>query len=109
MIMNTNPSMIAHWRARQSAAVLDNQVGTVLSWTKVYVAPDPFESQVPYCLAIIALDGGQHILCPIVDVEEDELSIGARVQFVTRIIKCPDDNAVIFYGTKAVIIKNNIF
>ena len=103
-----NQNMIAQWRARQSqSSYLDDQTGTIVSWTNVYVAPEPFEGQVPYILAIIALADGRQIICPIADAEEDELTIGARVHFVTRIINCPKSNSIITYGTKAVVISKN--
>lgn len=103
--MNVNQNMIVHWRARQSPPILDNQTGIILSWTKVCVAPEPFDAQVPYFLALIAVDNGQRILCPVVGVDEAEIDIGACVQFVTRIIHSPSDNSIIIYGTKAIIKK----
>ena len=99
-----NQHMIAQWRLRQTGSCLDNKTGTILSWTKVCVAPEPFDTQVPYYLAVIALDNGTLICCPIVDADERELMIGGRVQFVTRIIHCPTSNDIITYGIKAIII-----
>ena len=99
-----NQTMIGAWRARLANKVLDNQKGVIISWTKILVAPEPFDYQVPYFLAVIALDNGQSIMCPIADVHEDEIDFGVRVQFVTRILHCPDSNSIITYGTKTVII-----
>jgi uncharacterized OB-fold protein len=97
--------MIAQWRIRQQAQILDNQTGTIVSWTKVCVAPEPFDVQVPYFLALIAVDDHKRMLCPVVDCNEAEITVGVCVQFVTRIIHSPTANSIITYGIKAVIKK----
>jgi uncharacterized OB-fold protein len=105
MIMEVNQNMIAQWRAHQSASLLDSQAGTILSWTKVCVAPEPFDTQVPYILVFVAVDNGQSILCQLADADESEIDFGVRVHFVTRITNCPLENSIITYGTKAMVIK----
>ena len=101
--MSMTHNMIAQWRERTTSPRVDNQMGTILSWTKVCVAPEPFEGQVPYFLAVIAVEDGTSILCPIADANESELAIGCRVRFVTRIINQQETNSIITYGIKAVI------
>jgi uncharacterized OB-fold protein len=101
--MNINQNMIAHWRACQSAPIVDNQTGIIISWTKVCIAPEPFDTQVPYFLAIIAVDNSRQMLCPVVDVDETEIYIGAQVHFVVRIIHSPSANSIVTYHIKAVV------
>lgn len=103
MTVDANQNMIAHWRARRSAPILDNKSGIIISWTKVYVAPDPFDGQVPYILALIGLDSGHKILCHIIDSAETDIVIGVRVHFVTRILSCHESNSIITHGIKAVV------
>ena len=54
--------------------------GEVFSFTTVKRAPSPaFEAQVPYVVAIVALDEGPHLMTNIVDCDPDQVRIGDRV------------------------------
>lgn len=54
--------------------------GTIASFTVVRRAPSPaFESQVPYVVAIVALDEGPHLMTNIVGCNPDEVRISDRV------------------------------
>jgi len=104
--MGTEYNAIALWRERSKNNYLLGQKGVIVSWTELFVAPVPFEHEVPYVLAIIALDNGKRMLCPLVDVQEDQLTVGSRVQLVTRVMHVPDSNTVITYGDKAIIMND---
>ncbi len=54
--------------------------GSINSFTVVRRAPSPaFESQVPYIVAIVALDEGPHLMTNIVECDPDRVRIGDRV------------------------------
>jgi uncharacterized OB-fold protein len=54
--------------------------GSVFSHTVVHRAPSPaFAGQVPYVLAIVALDEGPHMLAEIVDTPAATVAIGMRL------------------------------
>jgi uncharacterized OB-fold protein len=53
--------------------------GEVYSFTIVKRAPSPaFEKMVPYCVAIVALDEGPHLMTDIVETDPEQVRIGAR-------------------------------
>ena len=79
----------------------------IVSWTQLFVAPEPYEHDVPYVLAVVALDTSKRILCAMADVREDLLVVGARVQLVMRVIHAPGTNTIIAYGYKAIMVDNN--
>jgi uncharacterized OB-fold protein len=55
--------------------------GSVFSFTIVQRAPSPgFEPQVPYVVAIVALDEGPHLMANIVGAEANAIQIGDRVK-----------------------------
>jgi uncharacterized protein len=55
--------------------------GTVYSYTVVQRAPSPaFAADVPYAVAIVALDEGPHLMASIVDAAPDSIRIGMAVQ-----------------------------
>jgi uncharacterized OB-fold protein len=54
--------------------------GSVFSFTVVQRAPSPaFEQQIPYVVAIVALDEGPHLMTNIIDASVDTVRIGDRV------------------------------
>lgn len=56
-------------------------LGTVYSFTVVHRAPSPaFAGEVPYCVAVVALEEGPHLMTRIVDCVPDTVAIGLRVK-----------------------------
>ena len=54
--------------------------GVIYSWTEVFRAPSKvFAEEVPYVIAIIALDEGPHLMSRIVAPDKAKLAVGARV------------------------------
>lgn len=59
--------------------------GTIYSYTVVKRAPSPaFEADVPYVVAIVALDEGPHLMTNIVGAEPASVRIGQRVKVEYR-------------------------
>ncbi len=79
--------------------------GKVVSFTTVYVAPEGFERNVPYVLAIIELEEGARVTGEIVDCKEEEVKIGDEVEMVFRKIQQEDPEGIIHYGYKFRLVK----
>lgn len=75
-------------------------MGKVYSFTEISAAPEGFEDQVPYILAIIELDEGVKLTAQIVDAHKDDVKIGSRVESVFRAIQRDDPEGIIHYGFK---------
>jgi len=73
--------------------------GTVLSYTVVTDAPEGFEDQAPYTLALVKLDDGPTVLAQLTDLDEP-VTIGMRVEMVTRKLRTDGRNGIIVYGYK---------
>jgi len=55
--------------------------GAVYSYTVVHRAPSKgFAEQVPYVVAVVALDEGPHLMTRLIQVEPEVVRIGMRVQ-----------------------------
>ncbi|MCX8158427.1 MAG: Zn-ribbon domain-containing OB-fold protein [Candidatus Diapherotrites archaeon] len=79
--------------------------GKIISFTKVFSAPEGFEEEVPYFLAIIELINGVRLLAQIVDNEDHKVLIGAKVKMVFRKISEKDEESPIAYGYKFKIVE----
>jgi uncharacterized OB-fold protein len=73
--------------------------GEVYSFTVVQQAPEGFEEQAPYVLALVRLDEGAMITAQITDLD-DAVQIGDRVEMVTRKLTTEGARGVIVYGYK---------
>lgn len=73
--------------------------GTVYSYTRVLNAPEGYEEQTPYILALVELDEGPILTAQLTDVDE-AITIGMRVEMVTRKLRTDGDEGVIIYGYK---------
>ncbi len=73
--------------------------GTVLSYTVVTDAPEGFEEQAPYTLALVRLDDGPTVLAQLTDLDAPA-AIGMRVEMVTRKLRTDGRNGIIVYGYK---------
>jgi uncharacterized OB-fold protein len=75
--------------------------GTIYSLTTVREAPEGFEDQAPYMLALVRLDEGALVTAQITDVDEaDPPRIGDRVEMVTRRLTTEGERGMIVYGYK---------
>ncbi len=64
--------------------------GEVFSYTVVHRAPDPaFRGDLPYVVAVVALEEGPHLLANVIDCAPERVSVGMCVQAVFEIV-APD-------------------
>jgi uncharacterized OB-fold protein len=73
--------------------------GEILSYTVVQEAPDGFEDQAPYVLALVKLAEGPVVTAQITDVD-GPLAIGDAVEMVTRRLTAEGPRGMIVYGYK---------
>ncbi|UCH71868.1 MAG: Zn-ribbon domain-containing OB-fold protein [Thermoplasmatales archaeon] len=74
--------------------------GKVVTYSIIHVAPEHFEGQAPYPLAIIQLDEGPRVTAQIVDCDIDKIKIGMDVQSTFRKIQEDGHVGAIYYGYK---------
>ena len=74
--------------------------GTVISFTVIHDAPEAFELMKPYALAIVELDEGARLTTQIIDVENEQVKIGMRVESAFRKLGSEGEAGIIHYGYK---------
>ena len=73
--------------------------GTVFSYTTVQEPAAGFESQAPYCLALVQLENCDLITAQLTDLD-GEVAIGDEVEMVTRKLTTDGTRGIIVYGYK---------
>jgi len=73
--------------------------GEIYSFTTLQEAPEGFDEQAPYMLALVKLDEGPMITAQITDVDEP-VAIGDKVEMVTRKLTTEGARGMIVYGYK---------
>jgi len=91
-------------KSRDFEAVRLNEKGKIITFTTIRVAPDQFNTQVPYSVAIVELADGVRITTQVVDCKPEDMAIGKSVKLVFRKIQQEGHAGVIGYGYKAVLI-----
>lgn len=89
-------------RGREFAVHPVSPTGEVKTFTVIHVAGSAFKHQVPYILAVVALDGGGTLTCELTDLVDQEPAIGMPVELQFRRIQEDGEAGVIAYGHKAV-------
>ncbi|RME75687.1 MAG: Zn-ribbon domain-containing OB-fold protein [Chloroflexi bacterium] len=74
--------------------------GEVFSYTTVHNAPEGYEDQAPYTVALVKLEEGPLVTAQLTDVSSGEVEIGMPVEMVTRKIRVQGDEGLIIYGYK---------
>ncbi len=74
--------------------------GEIVTYSIIHVAPECFDKQVPYPIAMIQLDEGPRITAQIVDCDIDKVKIGMRVESTFRRIQEEGYTGAIYYGYK---------
>jgi uncharacterized OB-fold protein len=74
--------------------------GKVVTYTIIHEAPEDFEGQTPYPMAIIQLDEGPKLTAQIVDCKIEDVKIGMRVKSTFRKIQEDGYIGAIYYGYK---------
>jgi uncharacterized OB-fold protein len=73
--------------------------GEVYSFTTLQEAPEGFDDQAPYTLALVKLDEGPLVTAQLTDLD-DPVNIGDRVEMVTRKLTTEGPRGMIVYGYK---------
>lgn len=73
--------------------------GEVYSYTVLQDPPEETVEQAPYALVMVKLDEGPMILAQLTDVDEP-ITIGDRVEMVTRKLTTEGERGMIVYGYK---------
>jgi uncharacterized OB-fold protein len=75
-------------------------LGEVYSYSTVYNAPEGYEANIPYTVALVKLEEGPMVTAQLADIEPQEVSIGMPVEMVTRKMREDGERGVIVYGYK---------
>lgn len=89
--------------ARQFEKVRLSETGKIVTHTTIRIAPDRFNTEVPYSVAIIELEGGVRITAQVVDARPEDVAIGKPVRLVFRKVQEEGAAGIICYGYKAVL------
>ena len=74
--------------------------GEVYSFTTVYDAPEGYEEQAPYTVALVKLEEGPLVTAQLTDVDNGQVSIGTPVEMVTRKLRQDGERGMLVYGYK---------
>lgn len=74
--------------------------GEVYSFTTVYDAPEGYEEQAPYTVALVKLEEGLLVTAQLTDVDNGQVSIGTPVEMVTRKLRQDGERGMLVYGYK---------
>lgn len=93
-------SPVKIWRNQKKIRELLGREGTIVTWTKIFVPPEGFESQAPYVVAVVELSDKTHCTAQLVDYDEKHLKIGQKIKTILRRTRDPGTEGVIPYGVK---------
>jgi hypothetical protein len=74
--------------------------GEVYSYTTIYDAPEGYEGNAPYTVALIKLEEGPLVTAQLTDVDNDSVAIGIPVEMVTRKLREDGERGILVYGYK---------
>ncbi|RIK44521.1 MAG: hypothetical protein DCC55_02325 [Chloroflexi bacterium] len=74
--------------------------GKVYSFSTMYNAPQGYEDQKPYTIALVKLEDGPMVTAQLTDVEPGDVQIGMQVEMVTRKLREDGPEGQIVYGYK---------
>lgn len=74
--------------------------GEIYSFTTVYDAPEGYEEQAPYTVAIVKLEEGPLVTAQLTDVDNGKVEIGQKVEMVTRKLRQDGERGILVYGYK---------
>lgn len=74
--------------------------GKIITYTVIHSAPEGYDKQTPYIMAIVQLDEGPMLTTQIVDCDPSDLSIDMPVKGVFRKIRETGHQGPIYYGFK---------
>lgn len=97
-------SPVINWRKTKKLHNFLGKKGKLIVWTKIFVAPSGFEHEAPYYSGIVEWEDGIRQSLQIVEVEENDLKVGALVKAVVRKLGKGGPDEVINYTIKAKLI-----
>lgn len=74
--------------------------GTLYSFSTVFVAPDGFQDQVPYMVALVRLEEGPLVAAQLTDISAEDAVIDMPVEMVTRRLRQDGPQGIVVYGYK---------
>ncbi len=74
--------------------------GEIFSYSTVHNAPEGYEDQTPYTVALVKLEEGPLVTAQLTDVGSNQVEIGMPVEMVTRKIRTHGEEGLIIYGYK---------
>jgi hypothetical protein len=75
-------------------------LGEVYSYSTVYNAPEGYEENLPYTVALVKLDEGPMVTAQLTDIDPGNISVGMPVEMVTRKVRQEGERGIIVYGYK---------
>lgn len=99
---NHSPSYI--WRQSKNLHIEVGIIGKITSFTRIYVAPQDFEAQIPYFTGLVKFEDGTAKPLEIIDGDEKRIKIGSKVKTVVRRIGLAEPEELIRYGIKAKLL-----
>jgi len=94
-------SPVTVWRNHKNLRNYLEKKGRILVWTKIFVAPEGFEHEAPYFVAIVELEDGKKMPLQLVECEDKDLKPGRKIATVVRRLGKVKLDEVIEYGIKA--------
>lgn len=88
------------WRNQRKTRGSLGLEGTVITWTKIFVAPSDFKDYTPYPVVLVAMNDGSKLYGQLVDYNEAHLAIGQKVVSVLRLAKKSTAEEIVEYGVK---------
>ncbi len=74
--------------------------GEVYSYTTIYDAPEGYDGNSPYTVALIKLEEGPLVTAQLTDVDNGAVTIGTPVEMVTRKLREDGERGMLVYGYK---------
>jgi hypothetical protein len=74
--------------------------GEVYSYTTVYDAPEGYEGNAPYTVALVKLEEGPLVTAQLTDADNGTVEIGTPVEMVTRKLREDGERGILVYGYK---------
>jgi uncharacterized OB-fold protein len=91
-------------KSRDFEKIKLSDTGKIVTYTTIRVAPEQFNTQIPYNVAIIELNDGVRLMAQVVDCKPEDMKIGKSVKLVFRKIQEEGAAGIICYGYKAVLV-----
>lgn len=93
-------SPVTVWRNHKNLKNHLNQEGKIIAWTKVFIAPEGFQHEAPYFVAIVEFKDGKRMPLQVVDCDKDLKSNQKIITVIRKLGKVKLDE-VIEYTVKA--------